>query len=97
MSKMKKRRSFRRILVRHHCSKCNSRIFPFDKYEDQTESPQKGMKQDKVLLYSHNSRSVEDRVAWCWHCKKFVRADRLTEPQILAMYIRRKGVSVREK
>jgi hypothetical protein len=85
-----------RIYVRHHCRNCGSRIFPFDKYENRTEVSSAVNKQRRVLLYSANARDVTNRMAWCWSCKAFVSCERLTEDEILLMYLQRKGVVTRK-
>ena len=85
-----------KIYVRHHCKYCGSRIFPFDKFEQRTEVTSMVNKQRKILLYSANTKDVNNRVAWCWACKAFVPCRRLTEDEILELYLRRRGVSMRK-
>lgn len=85
----------RRLIVRHYCHRCHGRVFPFDKYEALTESPAAGSSGYKVLLTSANARDPEHREAWCFSCKRWVHARRLTEQEFLKLYLQRKGVSVR--
>lgn len=93
MSRIK--RIFSHMLVRHHCSVCNARVIPFDSFESRTESPEEGAKGNAVLLYSFNQKNKDNRRAWCWSCKGWVTAKRLLEDDIRAMYIRRRGVTIR--
>ncbi len=85
-----------RMYVRHHCEVCKSRVFPFDKYEVATEAPVLGRRGEPILLRSANAHDVEERLAWCWSCNQWRRAVRLTEKDFLLMYLKRKGVVVRD-
>lgn len=80
-------------LVRHYCSNCSSRIFPFDKFENTTEYPEEHER--PLLLKSHNSAHKGERIAWCWNCAEWVKCERKTEHEIIALYIGRKGVIYR--
>lgn len=95
----KQKRSRFRMHVRHYCDRCGSRVFPFDKYEARTEmpgSPEHNSNPHRVLLYSANTKDVENRTAWCWACGGFTRAKRLDEEAILRLYLARKGVVTRK-
>jgi hypothetical protein len=96
---MSQRRNFR-LYVRHYCSKCGSRVFPFDKYENLTEyTPKVGKPHTPIkrpLLYSYNQRDPDNRVAWCWACDKMMPCERLTEREIYRLYIARDGVITRK-
>jgi hypothetical protein len=83
------------VLVRHYCTKCHSRLFPFDKFETRTESPELGKKENPILLKTYNSTHREERIAWCWSCNCFRVAERMGESEILELYMRRKGVRTR--
>ena len=85
-----------RIYVRHYCSECGSRIFPFDKYEDRTEVSSMAKNGQRILLKTANHKDADNRVAWCWSCNQFVDCQRLEEDDFLQRYIKRKGVSVRD-
>ena len=84
-----------KLVVRHFCAECGGRVFPFDKYEDFTESPEPGRQGGTILLRSQNAQDPENRHAWCWSCDALVHAERLTEREFLQMYLKRKGVNVR--
>lgn len=92
---MANRKGLKRILVRHYCSDCGSRVIPFDKFEKRTEAPEVGKSGDPVLLISYNSDHREERIAWCFSCKGFRTCERLGEAEILELYAKRRGVHVR--
>jgi hypothetical protein len=85
-----------RLYVRHHCSHCQARVFPFDMYEDGVIAPVRGRKKKEILLATHNQRDVENRQAWCFSCGRFVRCVRMTEVEFLRLYNERRGVKVRK-
>lgn len=89
------RKGLKRILVRHYCIECGSRVTPFDKFEERTESPEVGKNETVILLKSYNAEHREDRIAWCFSCKSFKRAERLGESEILELYSKRRGVRIR--
>ena len=89
-----KRRPFR-LYVRHYCAVCGGRVFPYDKYESLTESPRLGKSGAHVLLSSSNV-NPQDRVAWCWSCNHWREAERKTESEFLLLYLKRRGVTVRQ-
>lgn len=79
---------------RHHCNHCNSRVVPYDQHDANVLAPAEDG--DKpILLRSHNARSTDDRLAWCWSCEKLVNCTRLSATEILRMYLARDGVTVR--
>lgn len=84
--------AFRPGLVRHYCKTCNARLFPFDVMESKTEAPINGK---TILLKSHNAHNREGRISWCWTCKEWKTVNRITEKDILEMYVKRNGVIVR--
>lgn len=84
------------MYVRHHCWKCHSRVFPFDKYEALTEDPLPGKKGGRILLHTHNTQDPDDRQAWCWACNKLVHCHRMTEDEFLKLYLARRGVVTRD-
>lgn len=78
--------------VHYYCTKDDSRVFPFSKWEGLTLAPN-----TNVLLKSFNHKVGEDdRVGWCWSCKAFRPLRRLGEVEILRMYVTRRGVRMRE-
>jgi RNase P subunit RPR2 len=95
MAKRSRNPNIKHVLVRHHCSKCHSRLVPFDKFETRTESPELGKKDNPILLKTYNTTHREQRIAWCWSCNRFMTAERVGEAEILEMYMRRKGVRTR--
>jgi hypothetical protein len=83
-----------RIYVRHYCVMCGGRTFPFDKYERRTEASSTVDRKRKVLLYSANS-NPKKRIAWCFSCNRFTPCKRLSEEEILILYLNRRGVTWR--
>lgn len=81
------------ILVRHYCSQCASRVFPFDKFDSTVEYPSDHEK--PLLLQSYNAAHKNERLAWCWNCKEWVPCERKAEHEIIALYLKRKGVIYR--
>ena len=91
------RRSGRkRLYVRHYCTRCGGRVFPFDQYEAATEAHSVGASGAPILLRTYNAKDPEDREAWCFSCNRLVAARRMTEVEFLQLYINRRGVVVRE-
>lgn len=84
-----------REYVEHHCTNCNARITPFSKFEAETQAPDKGARGGFVLLRSFNAAHREARRAYCWSCKEMVVCERLTEDEIIRMYLDRDGVGYR--
>jgi len=97
MARSKKQHIFKRVYVRHHCVECNSRCFPYDKYEVETASPIDGVKRPNILLKTYNSSHKDSRVAWCWACGGFKQMNRVLEYDILKMYLERDGVKYRNE
>jgi hypothetical protein len=91
----RKNPQIKHVLIRHHCTKCRSRVFPFDKFEKRTESPEPGRKENPILLTTYNQTHRELRIAWCWSCGRFRTCERLGESEILEMYLRRNGIRTR--
>ena len=84
-----------RTYVRHYCSSCGSRIFPFDKYDSDVIVP--GKRKDQVLLTSTNADDPDHRKAWCWSCNRMSACKRETEAEFLRRYIARRGIVTRER
>lgn len=93
----RKNHVFKRLYVRHHCTECNARCFPYDKYENETISPIEGVKRPTIMLKTYNTSHKDKRVAWCWSCSGYRPMSRILEMDILRMYLERNGVKYRSE
>lgn len=86
------------LYARHFCTVCGLRVFPYDKFERDTEAPG-----ESVLLTSANARRQRKdpddprRTAWCWSCGSWTTTYRETLDEIIRRYEQRDGVTYRAR
>jgi hypothetical protein len=87
-----------RAYGRYYCS-ANPlhRVFPYDQFDAFTEAPLTGKSGEAVLLTSLNSGLPPEamRWAWCWACNEWVQCFKRTQHELIADYLKRKGISIR--